>query len=236
MTSSMRPRGQSELAHGLVGAGQLGRRALGRCARLDHLLRRIHHQRLDVARRGGDAGDVLGGLRRGIGGERHLLRHVAVALAELGGGAPDALAGAGEGVDHLFHGAAEIAGEEQPAGVMQARFGLAPALVDGECIGFDQRGAHGFRGAGELLDGAVADQFGQRGVAVAAGDAVDRGDDAGETGFGEGADQRGADQGDHHSGQHAGLQARGDHQADDEARHRNPQRGTRDLRRLWRRH
>ena len=72
---------------------------------------------------------------------------------------------------------------------MQARFGLAPQLVDRQRIGLDQRGAYGFRGTGELLDGAVADQLGQRGVAVATGDAVDRGDDAGEARLGEGADQ-----------------------------------------------
>lgn len=99
-------------AHGGVGAGKLGTRALGGLARLDHLLRRIEHQRFDVTRRGGGAGDVLGGLRRGFRGGGHLLRHVAIALAEFGGGAPDVLAGAGEGVDHFFHRAAEIAGEK----------------------------------------------------------------------------------------------------------------------------
>ena len=204
--------------------------ALGGRARFHHLLRRIHHQRLDVARRGGDASDILGGLRRRVGGLRYLARHLSVGLAQFGGGAADALAGAGEGINHLFHRAAEIAGEEQPAGVMQARFGFAPELVDRHRVGLDQRGAHGFGGAGELLDGAVADQFGQRGVAVAAGDAVDRGDDAGKAGFREGADQASADQADHQRGKNAGFQARRHRQADHEGRHRDPQRWTRDCR------
>ena len=228
--------GQSEIAHGLVGARQLGRRALGGGARFDDLLRRIHHQHFDIARRGGDAGDILGGLRRGVRGLGDLLRHVPVALAKIGGGAPYAFAGAGEGVDHFFHRAAEIAGEEQPAGVMQARLGLAAELVDGQRIGLDQRGAHGFRGTGELLDGAVADQVGQRGVAVAAGDAVDRGEDVGEAGFGEGADEGRADQADHQRGGEAGLQAGCDRYADDEGRYRNPQRGAGKSHSAWRSH
>ena len=222
--------------HGCIGARQFGAGAFGRFARLDHLLRRIHHQCFDVARRGSDTGDFLGCLRGGVGGRRHLLRHVAVALAELRGGAPDALAGIGEGVDHFFDGAAKLAGEEQPAGVMQPRFGLTPALVDADRVGLDQRGAYRFRGVGKPPDGAVADQFGQRGVAIAAGNAVDRGDDAGEAGFGEGADQRGADEADHQRGDNAGLQARRHRQADHESGHRNPQRGTRNWRSVWRRH
>jgi hypothetical protein len=110
---------------------------------------------------------------------------------------------------------------------MQARFGLAPQLVDRQRIGLDQRGAHGFRGAGKLLDGAVADQFGQSGVAVVAGDAVDRGDDAGEARLGESAYQ---------SRGNAGLQACRYRQADDESGHRNPQRGARNRRSAWRSH
>ena len=124
-------------AHGGVGARELRGGALGGRARFHHLLRRIHHQRLDVARRGGDAGDILGGLRRRVGGLRYLARHLRVGLAQFGGGAADALAGAGEGINHLFHRAAEIAGEEQPAGVMQARFGFAPELVDRHRVGLD---------------------------------------------------------------------------------------------------
>lgn len=119
---------------------------------------------------------------------------------------------------------------------MQARFGLAPQLVDRQRIGLDQRGAHGFRGTGELLDGAVADQLGQRGVAVATGDAVDRGDDAGEARLGEGADQGRADQPDHQRRGDAGLQARRYRQADDKSGHRNPQRGARNRRSAWRSH
>ena len=156
------------------------------------------------------------------------MRHHLIGLGEIGGGAADAFAGAGESIDHLLDAAAEIAGEKQPAGMVQPRFGLAPELVDGDRVGFDQRGANGFGGAGEIPDGAVADQIGQGRVAVAAGDAVNRGDDAGEPAFGEGADQRRADDAGHDSRQDADLQACGDCHADEEGRRRNPQRWSRD--------
>jgi hypothetical protein len=77
-----------------------------------------------------------------------------------------------------------------------------------------------------LLDGAVADQFGQRGAAVAAGDAA----------FREGADQRCPDEADHQRGEDAGLEACRHDPADHEGGHRNPRRGTRNSRSAWRRH
>ena len=162
-------------------------RSSGRARRLD-VTAGVDGQPLHVARRGGDAGDVLGGLRGGVGGFGDLLGHLPVRLRQVLGGAADALAGAGEGGDDLVDALAEAAGEEQPAGVMQPRLGLAPPLIDGDGVGLDQRVADGLGGGAEVLQGAVADALGQAGVAVAAGDLADRGDDAGEAAFGEGAD------------------------------------------------
>jgi hypothetical protein len=116
ITSSMRCAGQR--MHGRVGARQLGGRAFGGGARIVHLPGGIHHQGFDVARCGGYAGDVLGGLCRSVGSLGDLVRHFPVALHQLGRGAADARAGLGEGGDHLFDGVAEIAGEEQLPGMM----------------------------------------------------------------------------------------------------------------------
>ena len=77
---------------------------------------------------------------------------------------------------------------------MQPRFGFAAQLIDGEGVGFDQCGAHGFRSAGEALDRAVTEQRRQAGVAVAARNAIEGGDDARQTPLGENANRDGAEQ------------------------------------------
>ena len=165
--------GAGQRLHRRIGARQFDGGALGGGAGIVDLLRRIHHQRLDIARRGGNTGDIFGGLRRGVGSGGDLLRHQSVALDEFGGGAANAFAGGGEGVDHFLDGVTEIAGEEQTARVMQACFGLAAQLIHRQRIGLDQRGAHRLGRGVKTLDGAVAQQCRQGGVAVAAGDAVE---------------------------------------------------------------
>ena len=228
--------GAGQRLHRRIGARQFDGGALGGGAGIVDLLRRIHDQRFDIARRGGDTGDIFGGLCRGVGSGGDLLRHQPVALDEFGGGAANAFAGRGEGIDHLLDGMTEIAGEEQTAGVMQPRLGLAAQLIDRQRVGFDQRGAHRLGGGVKALDGAVADEVGQCGVAVATRDAVERGDDARETAFGENSDRDGAEQADDKRCLETSLQGRHDCEADNEGRHRNPQRGTRDRRSDWRRH
>ena len=89
------------------------------------------------------------------------LRHLPVAFDKFGSGAANALAGRGEGVDDFLDGVAEIAGEKQPAGVMQPRFGFAAKLVDSQCVSLDQRGTQFLRGAVKALDRSVAKQIGQ---------------------------------------------------------------------------
>jgi hypothetical protein len=78
-----------------------------------------------------------------------------------------------------------------------------------------------------LLDGAVADQIGQHGVAVAARDPVDGGNDPRQPAFGENSDCDGAEERYDEGRKHAGLQACRHRKADNEGRHRNPQGGTR---------
>lgn len=127
-------RSAGQRLHRGIGARQFGRGALGRGAGVIDLLRRIHHQGFDIARRGGDTGDILGGLRRGVGRGSDLARHLPVAFDKVGRGAANAFAGRGEGVDDFLDSVAETAGEKQPAGVMQPRFGFAAKLVDGQCV------------------------------------------------------------------------------------------------------
>ncbi len=71
---------------------------------------------------------------------------------------------------------------------MQPRFGFAPALVDGERVGLDQRAANDLRGLAEVLQRAVADQLGQVEIAVAGGNFADGSNDIREPRLGESAD------------------------------------------------
>ncbi|MEI8274418.1 MAG: hypothetical protein WCG00_00315 [Hyphomicrobiales bacterium] len=136
----------TEDAHGLVGAGELGHGAAGGGTGFVDLTAGIDSQGLHVARGGGDIGNVLGGLRRPIGRRHHLLRHLPIGLRQFRGGAANALAGIGESVDDIIDAALKIAGEKVAPGMMQPGLGFAPAPIDRERIGLDQRGAY-FPGA-----------------------------------------------------------------------------------------
>ena len=235
MTCSMRPAAIAQIAHGLVGARELADGAGGGGARLIDLTAGIDGQSLHVARGGGDIGDIIGRLRRGVGRIPHLLRHQTVGLRQLGGGAANAFAGLGKGIDHIVDRAPEIAGEKMLAGVMQPRLGFAPDLVNRQRIGLEQRRADDAGGIAEILDGAIAHQFRKAGVTVAAGDGRDRGNDPGEPAFGKAADRQRAERGEanRQRDRRHKIKNPGDGNADAENRRRNPQRGTRQSKAAW---
>ena len=225
------PGSEPENTHGLVGARQLAGRPLTRRACFIHLPAGIDRQRLHVDRRRRHGGHVLGRLLGGLRRQRHLLRHQPVAFGEIGGGAADTFAGGGEFIDDIVDAAPEVAGEEGAAGMMQPRFGFAPALVDGERIGLNQCAADHLCGLAELAQRAVAEMAGQAEIAVAAGDLADGGGHGRQPPFGERADHRGADNahGQRHDHRMRQLQREHHRRADKEGRHRNPQSWTRKI-------
>ncbi len=105
-----------------------------------------------------------------------LVRHLPVGLRQFSGGAANALAGAGEGVDHVVDAAAEIAGEEMPAGMMQPRFGSRGGSGRPPTVSASIKARSGFFPAAspKLWIAPSPKKTRQAGVAIAAGDLTDR--------------------------------------------------------------
>ena len=116
-----------------------------------------------------DGVDVGRGLLGGGGGVRDADIHVIVALGEIGRRVADATAAGGKGGHHLLDRAAKTLGEKAAAGEMQARLGLAAALIDRKRVGLDHRFAQRMDGESEIRErpGGLSRQ---NSVAVAAGD------------------------------------------------------------------
>ncbi|MDT3685241.1 MAG: hypothetical protein RO009_09395 [Pseudorhodoplanes sp.] len=128
------------------------------------------------------------------GGAGHPLRHVFIARRKLTRGYADAYIGLGECMHNITDGALKPPGNENPACVMQFRFGYAPITIDRDCISIDKRGTHSLGSIGEKLNRPVAD-LRHVCVAVAACDSQQGGDDCGEPIFDQKTKRQGAAQG-----------------------------------------
>jgi len=103
---------------------------------------------------------------------------ILVALSEIGRRDLDFLGGRLEHAGQFVGRAPETPGEEGPAGIVRARFGLAAAVIDRQRICVDQHLPHSFRSDGAVAKRAATGPFRQRGIAVAAGDLTDGADHA----------------------------------------------------------
>jgi len=166
--------GGGEATYGAVRARQvidclLGRR-LGGC----HLVAGARDQRQQIARRGADCLDVVGGVGCGIGRRGGARPHISRSGVEIARGLANFLAGLVEGGGHFVDRGAELLRDESLSGEVQLGFRLTAALRDRERVGFVQGLAHPLGRCRHLGRASLSDPPGQRGIAVAGGNLGDR--------------------------------------------------------------